>query len=114
MRRLVTQLTGDDPETVATALTVAMTAAATGFPVHLWLSGPAVLIAVPGQEPAYDLQNAPDRDEALDAMMSVSVCSPCAERRGLSQDDLREGVKIAGAASLVEMLMADGTQSLTY
>lgn len=114
MRRLVTQITGDDPERVATALTVAVAAAAAGYPVHLWLSGPAAMIAVPGQEPAYDLEHAPDRDEALDAMMSVSVCSQCAQRRGLSEDDLRAGVKIAGATTLVEMLMADGTQALTY
>lgn len=114
MRRLVVQITDDDPERVATALTIAMSAAASGFPVHLWLSGPASLIASRDRRPEYDVDLAPDRDEVLDAVMTVSVCSQCAQRRGLSDDDLRDGAKIAGAASLVEMLMADGTQALTY
>lgn len=114
MRRLVVHLTSDDQETVATALTIAMAAAASGFPVHLWLSGPASMIAVPNRQPAYDLPGAPDRDDVLDAMLSVSVCSQCAQRRGISESDLRPGARIAGATSLVEMLAADGTQALTY
>lgn len=114
MRRLVLQLTTDDAEKVAAGLTIAMTTAAAGYPVHLWLSGPASLLAVPGREPAYALEYAPDRDEALEAVMSISVCSQCAQRRGLTPDDLRDGASIAGATTLVEMLMADGTQALTY
>lgn len=114
MRRLVVHLTSDDQETVATALTIAVTTAASGFPVHLWLSGPASMIAVPGRQPTYDLPDAPDPDEVLDAMVSVSVCSQCAKRRGIGEADLRPGTRIAGATSLVEMLAADGTQALTY
>lgn len=114
MDRLVIQLGTDDQERVAAALTVAMTATAAGATVHLWLSGPASLFAVPGREPVYDLPLAPDLDQALQAVSSVSVCSQCAARRGLQPADLRTDAKIAGATSLVETLLTDGTQALTY
>lgn len=114
MDRLVVQLTTDDPERVAAALTVAMTAAASGAAVHLWLSGPASLFAVPGREPAYSLAHAPGLQQALDSVDSVAVCAQCAARRELRAEDLRVGAVIAGATTLVEMLLADGTQALTY
>lgn len=113
-RRLVVQLTTDEPETMAAALTVAVTAVASGATVDLWLSGPASMLAVPGQEPVLDLEFAPDPDEVLAAVASVAVCSQCAARRGLGPGDLRPGATIAGAATLVEALLADGTQALTY
>jgi len=114
VRSLVVQLTTDDPEKVAAALTVGMTAAASGADVALWLSGPASWFAVPGREPAYDLPHAPDLTEALDVIGSVRVCSQCAARRGLQDADLRPGTAIAGATTLVEALLADGAQALTY
>lgn len=114
MHRLVVQLTTDDPEKVAAALTVSLTAAASGAQVHLWLSGPASLFAVPGREPAYDLPHAPALESALNSVDSVAVCSQCAARRGLTPADLRPGAVIAGATSLVESLLTDGTQAVTY
>lgn len=113
-RRLVVQLGTDEQERVATALTVAMAAAAGGAHVDLWLSGPATLLAVPGREPAYDLDLAPDLGQALGAVDSVSVCSQCAARRGLADDDLGHGARIAGATTLVEAVLADDTRTLTY
>lgn len=114
MHRLVVQLTTVDPEKVAAALTVSLTASASGASVHLWLSGPASMFAVPGREPAFDLPYAPALDDALDGVDSVAVCSQCAARRGLTDADLRPGAAIAGATSLVESLLTDGTQALTY
>ena len=114
MTRLVVQLTTDAPEKVATALTVAMTAQASGAQVHLWLSGPATLLAVPGQEPDVSLAHAPDPQQALGAVAAVHICSQCAARRGLEPADLRPGADIAGAAVLVEMLLAADTRTVTY
>ncbi len=113
-RRLVVQLTTDEPEKVATALTVAMTAAAAGAQVDLWLSGPATLFAVVGREPVVDLEYAPEPVQALAAVGSVNVCSQCAARRGLTDADLRSGARIRGATALVEALLSDDTQALTY
>jgi predicted peroxiredoxin len=112
--RLVVHLTADEPETAATALTVAMTAAAGGATVDLWLSGPATMFAVTDREPRLDLELAPDPQQALALVSSVSVCSQCAARRGLRDEDLHPGARIAGAASLVEALLTDGTQVVTY
>lgn len=112
--RLLVQLTTDEPEKIASALTVAMTASAAGAGVDLWLSGPASLLVVPGREPAYDLEFAPGLAPALDSVDSVSVCSQCAARRGLTDADLRPGARIAGAMTLVEALLAEGTQAITY
>ena len=114
MRSLVVQLTTNDPEKVAAALTVAMTAAASGAGVQLWLSGPATWFAVPGREPEYDLPHAPDLEEALAGIDAVRVCSQCAARRDLREADLRPGARIAGATTLVEALLADGAQAVTY
>ena len=38
---------------------------------------------------------------------SVTVCSQCAARRGIVEDDLREGVRIAGAAVFAEQVLAE-------
>lgn len=114
MDRLVVQLTTDDPEKVAAALTVSLTAAASGASVHLWLSGPASMFAVLGREPAFDLSHAPDITMAMDTVDFLAVCSQCAARRGLTPADLRPGAVIAGATTLVEALLTDGTQALTY
>jgi len=114
VRSLVVKLTTDDPEKVAAALTVAMTAAAAGAQVALWLSGPATMFAVPGKEPPYDLEYAPDLDTALSSVSEVHVCSQCAARRGVTAGHLRPGADIAGAASLVEALLADGAQAVVY
>ncbi len=111
---LVVQLTTDDQEKVALALTVAMTAAASGAHVALWLSGPATMFAVPGQEPEYDLEFAPDLDTALKSVAEIHVCSQCAARRGLTAGHLRPSADIAGAATLVESLLATGTQAVVY
>lgn len=114
MDRLVVQLTTDDPEKVAAALTVCLTAVATGANVRLWLSGPASMFAVPGREPAFDLTHAPELHAALDSVHTLAVCSQCAARRGLTSADLRPNAVIAGATTLVEALLTDGTQALTY
>ncbi len=114
MRPLVVQLTTDDQERVAAALTVAMTAAASGAHVSLWLAGPATMFAVPGRQPAFDLEFAPDLDEALNSVTQIHVCSQCAARRDLTAGHLRPGADIAGAATLVEALLSEDTQALVY
>ncbi len=49
-------------------------------------------------------------DELLDAVLAggqVTVCTQCAARRSLTEADLVEGVRIAGAPTFVEEVMAD-------
>lgn len=108
------QLTTDEPEKAAAAFTVTLTAASVGGHVDLWLSGPGTLFAVPAQSPGLQLAHAPDPDQALDAAAAVHVCSQCAARRGLADSDLRAGAAISGATVLVEQLLSDGAQAVTY
>ena len=42
------------------------------------------------------------------------VCTQCAARRELTAADLLDGATIAGAASFVEAVLAEGVQALVY
>ena len=41
------------------------------------------------------------------------VCSPCAKKRGIGEEDLIAGASIVGGATLVALL-ADGAASLSF
>ncbi|MEI6407353.1 MAG: sulfur reduction protein DsrE, partial [Actinomycetes bacterium] len=41
-------------------------------------------------------------------------CTQCAVRRGIESSAVISGITIAGAASFVEEIMADGVQALVY
>jgi len=42
------------------------------------------------------------------------LCTQCAARRDITEKDLIEGVRIAGAATFVAEITADGAQALVY
>jgi len=44
----------------------------------------------------------------------VTLCTQCAARRGIAADQVLTGVRVAGAATFVEEVMADGVQALVY
>ena len=45
---------------------------------------------------------------------SVTVCTQCAARRNIEADDLISGIRIAGAATFVAEITAEGAQALVY
>jgi predicted peroxiredoxin len=107
----------NDPERCNQAFTVAATAAASGIPVSLWLTGEATLLALPGQADDFRLPYASPLTDLLEAVLksgSVTVCTQCAARREITQDDLIEGVRIAGAPTFVAEVLADGARALVY
>jgi predicted peroxiredoxin len=117
MRSLVVKVTaGDDaPERCLQGLTVASVAAASGAAVSLWLTGESVWLVTPGRDLA--LPESPAASSLLDGVLAagtVTVCTQCAARRGLTQHDLAPGVRIAGAASFVAEVLADSAQALVY
>lgn len=119
MRSLVVKATSgaDRPEACNQAFTVAAAAIAAGAPVSLWLTGEAAWLAVPGRAAELVLEHAaplPDLLEAVLAGGTVTVCSQCAARRGLTEQDVLPGVRIAGSALFVEETLADGAQALVY
>jgi predicted peroxiredoxin len=44
----------------------------------------------------------------------VTVCTQCAARRDIAEQDLIEDIRIAGAATFVAEVTADGAQALVY
>ncbi len=115
---LVKVTSGEDaPERCAQAFTVSSVAALSGVRVSLWLTGEAVWMAVPGRAEAFVLPHSAPmaglRDDVLGSG-TLTVCTQCAVRRGLAQDDLLPGVRIAGAAAFVAEALEDDVQALVY
>ena len=119
MRSLVIKSTAgaEDLERCNQAFTVAAAAIAAGAEVSLWLTGEAAWFGVPGRAEDFALPLAGSLADSRDLVLDqgrLTVCSQCAARRGLSADDLLEGVRLAGAAAFAEEVLADGAQALVY
>ena len=118
-RTLVIKVTAgkDDPERSAQALNVAATALASGVAVSLWLTGESAWFALPGRAGEVVLDHSPPLEDLLGSVLAagqVTLCTQCAARRGIAEADLIDGVRIAGAATFVAEVMADGAQALVY
>jgi len=107
----------DDAERCNQAFTVAASAVAAGADVGLWLTGEAAWFAIPGRAEAFSLDLAAPLADLLAAVLAggqVTVCTQCAQRRGITAGDVVEGVRVAGAAVFAEEVLADGAQALVY
>ena len=118
-RTLVIKATAgkDDPERCNQAFTVAAAAVASGVQVSLWLTGEAAWFSVPGRAADFSLPHAAPLTDLLASVLAlgtVTVCSQCAARRDITTPDVIDGVRIAGAATFVAEIMADGAQALVY
>lgn len=118
-RELVVKVTCgvDAPERANQGFTVAATAAASGVPVSLWLTGEAAWLAVPGRAAELVLPLATPLADLLASVLelgTVTVCGQCAARRELGEADVLPGVRIAGAPVFVEEALRDGAQALVY
>lgn len=117
--RLVVKVTAgaDAPERCAQGFTVAAVAASSGVTVSLWLTGEAAWFALAGRAESFELPHSAPLAELRDAVLSagtVTLCTQCAARRGISEADVLPGVRLAGAAVFVSEAMAEGTQALVY
>jgi predicted peroxiredoxin len=118
-RSLVLKVTvgKDDPERCNQALTVAAAAVVSGVPVSLWLTGEASWLALPDGCPDLALPHATPLPELFATVVgagTVTLCSQCAARREITDDDVVSGVRIAGATTFVAEILADGAQALVY
>ena len=119
VRDLVVKVTcgADDPERANQAFVVASAAVASGARVSLWLAGEAAWYAVPGRAEEFDLPLATPLAQLRDAVLAggtLTLCSQCAARREIGEDDVIPGVRIAGGATFAEEVLADGVQALVY
>ncbi len=118
-KRLVIKVTAgaDAPERCSQAFTVAAVAVAGGVDVSLWLTGESSWFALPGRAAEFTLPHAaplPDLLESLLAGGRITLCTQCAARREITQRDVIEGVRIAGAQVFVQEAMAEDAQALVY
>jgi len=119
VRSLIIKVTAgkDDPERCNQAFTVAAAAASSGVKLSLWLTGESAWFALPGRADDFSLPHAAPLADLLAAVLaagSVTVCTQCAARRDIAEQDLVEGIRIAGAATFVAEVTADGAQALVY
>jgi predicted peroxiredoxin len=117
VRALVVKVTAgeDAPERCLQGLTVASVAAASGARVSLWLTGESVWLVTPGRD--LTLPESPPASVLLAGVLAdgtVTACTQCVARRGLTQADLLAGVRVAGAASFVAEALDDDVQALVY
>jgi predicted peroxiredoxin len=105
------------PERCNQAFTVAASAVAAGAEVSLWLTGEAAWFALPGRAADVALPHAAPLEDLLAAVLAggrVTLCTQCAKRREITEADLIDGVRVAGAAAFVEECLRDGVQALVY
>jgi len=119
MRSLVIKCTSgaEDPERCNQAFTVAAAGVTAGAQVSLWLTGEAAWFGVPGRAEEFHLELATPLAELRDIVLTggtLTVCSQCAQRRGLVQADLLDGTRLAGAATFTEEALAETAQALVY
>jgi predicted peroxiredoxin len=117
--KLVIKVTAgaDAPERCSQAFTVAAVAAASGVEVSLWLTGESAWFALPGRAAEFELPHAAPLPDLLDAILAagrVTLCTQCAARRDIGDEDVITGVRIAGAQVFVSEIMPDGVQALVY
>ncbi|MCQ4045726.1 DsrE family protein [Streptantibioticus rubrisoli] len=118
-KRLVIKVTAgaDAPERCSQAFTVAAVAAASGVEVSLWLTGESSWFALPGRAAEFELPHAAPLPDLIDGIMAggrITLCTQCAARRDITESDVIDGVRIAGAQVFVQETMADGVQALVY
>ncbi|WP_129841779.1 DsrE family protein [Streptomyces sp. RFCAC02] len=117
--KLVIKLTAgaDAPERCSQGFTVAAVAAASGVEVSLWLTGESAWFALPGRAAEFTLPHAAPLPDLIAGVMAggrITVCTQCAARRGIEEEDVMDGVRIAGAQVFVSEIMPDGVRALVY
>lgn len=96
---------------------MASVAAASGVEVSLWLTGESAWFALPDRAAEFELPHAaplPDLIAAIQANGRITLCTQCAARRGIKEEDVIDGVRIAGAQVFVGEIMPEGVQALVY
>jgi len=119
MNGLVINLTHsiDDPDRTSVAMVVAGAAVASNQTTSVFLSSEGTRLARQGVAQGLHEEGFAPLGELVSAFVDAGgtflVCSPCAKKRGIGEDDLIEGASIVGGATLVALL-ADGAASLSY
>src|SRR3954451_17940904 len=116
-RSLVIKVTAgaEAPERCNQAFTVAAAAVASGVNVSLWLTGESSWFPLPGRVMEFELPHATPLEDLLGIVLSVAqvtVCTQCAARPDITDDEVLPGIRIAGAPTFAEEITAEGVQAL--
>lgn len=96
---------------------VATMGLAAGAEVSVWLTGDAVRFALPGFGATIELEGAQSFALAVDTVLAdgtLTACTQCLGRRGITAEELLPGVRIGGAAGFVEEVLAPEARALIY
>lgn len=118
-RALVVKVTcgAEASERANQAWTVAAMGVAAGADVTVWLTGEAIWFGTVDRAPDLALPFATPVAELVETVRAggrIVVCTQCAARRELTAADLVAGATIAGAATFIESVLAEGVQALVY
>jgi len=119
MNGLVVNLTHsiDDVDRTSVAMVVAGASVASAQQTTVFLSSEGTRLAAKGVAEELHEEGFAPMHELVSAYVEAGgtflVCSPCAKKRGIGEEDLIEGASIVGGASLVKLLV-DGATSLSF
>lgn len=118
-KRLIIKLIAgkEDPERLSGALNVATTALASGIDISLWLTSESSWLALPGKAEEIALPGSAEVATLLHQIIesgSVTLCTQCAARRDIKEEDCIDGISIKGSTSFVEEIMDDNATTLIY
>ncbi len=119
MNGLVINLTRsvDDPDRSSVAMVVAGASVASDQPTTVFLSSEGTRLAAKGVADELHEDGFAPMSELVSSYVAAGgkflVCSPCAKKRGIGEDELIDGASIVGGATLVALL-ADGASSLSF
>ncbi len=119
MNGLVINLTHsiDDPDRTSVAMVVAGASAASDQTTTVFLSSEGTRLAAKGVAEGIHEDGFAEVGELVSTFVEAGgtflVCSPCAKKRGIGEEDLIAGASIVGGATLVALL-ADGAASLSF
>ncbi len=119
MNGIVINLThsGDDVDRTSVAMVVAGASVASAQDTTVFLSSEGTRLAAKGVAETLHEEGFAPLGELVSTFVEaggkILVCSPCAKKRDIGEEDLIEGANIVGGATLVALL-ADGAASLSF
>lgn len=119
MNGLVINLTRstDDPDRASVAMVVAGASVASAQDTTVFLSSEGTRLAANGVADTIAEDGFAPMGELVSGFVAAGgkflVCSPCAKKRGIGEDELIDGASIVGGATLVALLV-DGASSLSF
>lgn len=107
----------EDPERAILPFVAANTAAIAGQQAVVLLTIEGVWLGTEGGTDGVTLEGFPElsslADEFVENGGQIWLCGTCAKPRGITEDQLRKGAKITGAASIVEHVV-NGAKTLSF